>query len=457
MKPYLLFSCVGTHDPTNLEGAVYDGALMHIVRHYQPRHISVFLSEGMLQRARADDRYNKSLDALEAHFQEKGIDYHPEREWLSDESITRVWDFDAFVDRFEDYVQALLSRFPDHHLLLNISSGTPQMKSTLCLLAVDNRFSKRVTPVQVASPAKGPNPGSRAPGREDIETALMINEDNRDNVPSRCSEPMLRPFRRTAISKLLASFDYEAALAVAEADYYHQPVLCRLIEIMKLRRALQYKEAKERYDKLPPDSLSIKAFPTLKSDVSGVLEYTLVIDCYRRNKQLADMVFRLNPLMTVLAQRCLLVAFGYDIEKALRPPQQKLSSDWLRKFYPQLAEKAEQSIRLSESDKPLSLWILVELLRAAQALPGAQMANRIDAEDIRFIEDMETLNNKARNDVAHSMKPLTLEKYKQAARRDPDKTMDGLFKLMLKLYPETLTRDMFNIYATINEELQAML
>ena len=54
----VLFSGVGTTDPVR---GNRDGAMMHIMRHYRPDTVYLFLTSEMIELDRKDDRFSKSF------------------------------------------------------------------------------------------------------------------------------------------------------------------------------------------------------------------------------------------------------------------------------------------------------------------------------------------------------------------------------------------------------------
>ena len=69
----ILFSCMGTSDPVR---GYRDGPMLHIIRHYRPDRICVFLSD----EAAALDRCGKRLETVAAHIKRRWDGYAPEME-----------------------------------------------------------------------------------------------------------------------------------------------------------------------------------------------------------------------------------------------------------------------------------------------------------------------------------------------------------------------------------------
>ena len=57
----VLFSPIGTADPLTQLG---DGPMLHIVRHYRPERVVLFLSPKMAQLQEQDQRYTKAIELL---------------------------------------------------------------------------------------------------------------------------------------------------------------------------------------------------------------------------------------------------------------------------------------------------------------------------------------------------------------------------------------------------------
>ena len=125
----VLFTPVGGHDPI---ASYRDGAVLHICRVYRPEKVYLYLSHEMLERSRQDDRYRASLMKLQEHlhYQIKEI------KMIERDELTQVQLFDAFYTDFDQILRQIHAENPDCELLLNLSSGTPAMKSALNVISV---------------------------------------------------------------------------------------------------------------------------------------------------------------------------------------------------------------------------------------------------------------------------------------------------------------------------------
>lgn len=81
----LLFTCMGTSDPVR---GYHDGPMLHIIRHYRPELICVFLSG----EAAALDGCGARLDTVLSHIQNNWGGYAPELRVCAHRSMIRqIW------------------------------------------------------------------------------------------------------------------------------------------------------------------------------------------------------------------------------------------------------------------------------------------------------------------------------------------------------------------------------
>ena len=127
----VLFSPVSDRDPCSADRTfrnVYrDGALLHIVRHYRPHKVYLFLTKRFQNFEAKDQRYTKMLKHVMPEVEIQFL-YCPEE-------IQNVALFDQFDTPFAEYLQTIHQENPEDQLLVNVSSGTPQMQApwTACL------------------------------------------------------------------------------------------------------------------------------------------------------------------------------------------------------------------------------------------------------------------------------------------------------------------------------------
>ena len=195
----ILFSCLGSTDPVRGER---DGAMLHIARHYKPERILWYMTKEMRLIAEKDNRYVLSIEYLKKQCPGNAPEILPP---CCDE-LEDASDFDAFYDVFEEQLRSLSRKYPDAEILVNLSSGTPQMKTTLALLSSTLQFPIRAIQVKNFENRSGTTERTNAKTC-DLEYELELNEDAEPGAPNRCSEPKLmlvqRDKQRAQIASLL--------------------------------------------------------------------------------------------------------------------------------------------------------------------------------------------------------------------------------------------------------------
>ena len=199
----VLISAVGNTDPIR---NFHDGALVHIARVYRPDKIIVVFSEELIRKK---DDIEKVIRSIDSQYVPE-IVYH-EPIILNNE----VHIFDTMFDQFDAIIREYYTN--DDEFILNLSSGTPQIKSALFVL---NRLSEiNVKAVQVPSPEKKSNAGVRHDDSEDIDVLIDTNMDNKQDYVDRTIEDTSDKFKQGLMKKTLRDFikkyDYKASLEIA--------------------------------------------------------------------------------------------------------------------------------------------------------------------------------------------------------------------------------------------------
>ena len=83
----VLFSCIGTTDPVRGE---HDGPMLHILRHYQPDSVWLFLTPEIRALAEKDKRLEKTRDWIRGHWN----GYDPDFRYIYCD-VANVHDIDA--------------------------------------------------------------------------------------------------------------------------------------------------------------------------------------------------------------------------------------------------------------------------------------------------------------------------------------------------------------------------
>lgn len=228
-----LISCIGDTDPIRNR---HDGALLHLVRVFRPKKILLIYSERALSK---ETNILLALNSIDG--------YNPMIE-KSDEVIS---DSEVFIfDKMYEVLNGIISKYSkeDEDLILNLSSGTPQMKSALFTI---NRLKDiNVKAYQIVTPSHSSNEGIKHDNNLDIDYLISTNLDNRDDFEKRILEDKAEKFQQTLIKRtmkdLLNSFDYESLYNLSTGQHR----VMSKTKTRKLNSSLQDLTEAVKYQKL---------------------------------------------------------------------------------------------------------------------------------------------------------------------------------------------------------------
>lgn len=326
---YVLFSPIGGTDPIANER---DGSMLHICRKYHPECVMLYLSKEMSERHRKDNRYCDSLRRL-AELE----GFSPEIMVEERAELAEVQVYDTFFQEFRPLILELHSRFPDHQLILNIASGTPAMKNALYLLAAFLPFP--VLPVQTTTPVKAQNPRLEPHAEYDAALYWECNLDNEDYI-DRCQEcryeNLNAQLQKESIRAHLRSYDYAAALTVAESV---RPLLndraYGLIKAAKARVELNWRSIK-------PEWKTELGLSGCTQNRINLAEYLLWLKMKQQRKDLADFLRGLTPGLYELLKLAVEEKAGYPVS-AYCDSAGRFCRDWMTQD-----EKGQELLHLLE-------------------------------------------------------------------------------------------------------------
>lgn len=128
----VLLSFLGTTDPIRGER---DGAMLHILRHYRPEVVCLLFTPEVRKLAEADERYEKVFFHLKSHW-----DGYAPVVLEQDLSVSDVSDMDELDQPLHDVMNRLSREYADAEILVNITSGTPQMQMLLSQMVLELRY-----------------------------------------------------------------------------------------------------------------------------------------------------------------------------------------------------------------------------------------------------------------------------------------------------------------------------
>lgn len=382
----VLISAVGNTDPIR---NFHDGGLVHIARKYRPDKIIIVFSEELIRKKDDIEKVIRSIDSKYV----PEIVYH-EPIILNNE----VHIFDTMFEQFDAIIREYYTK--DDEFILNLSSGTPQIKSALFVL---NRLSEiNVKAVQVPSPENKSNAGVGHDDSEDIDVLIDTNMDNKQDYVDRTIEDTSDKFKQGLMKKTLRDFikkyDYKASLEIANQ-------LPDFPGLKDCRKKLQdIVDSLDRQD--VPQLLQKKKW---SEEQKKVLNAYLTIDLQKERGNFSEGLIRIKNLTEFILE------------------------DYIENRYPGFLDNY-----MNESEKNyLGIHDYKKIL---------QTKNRTLSDNIEPILKM----NKTRNKVAHRLDSIKAEDLKELG--PVLKTLKGLVKEQYQL-----TEKDFHFYKEFNKELLELL
>lgn len=448
--PKILFSTLGMTDPIKND---YDGPLLHIMRHYKPQKVYLFMTKRVCELADQNDRYR--VHAMELCKKES---YDCEIIELRYEEIDNPQQFDIFYPVFEKELIDIHNANPGCEILINLSSGTPQMKSACHLLALTTPFP--VIPIQVTTPNESENYGS---ANYDLETSWKNNLDNDPELGTNNRTQLVESdnlrylfLREAAISNINA-FNYSSALAIlaSVAEFVPEDVI-HLLMAAQHRKNMDLREAKKR-SRLANYDL----FPVKSGDAQELFEYLLLLDLQQNSGQLMDFVRGISPALSRLFE-CFLrekcqrqVKLDYCVNKRHEPDHYWLKRDKLAEKDPSLLCYYDLRFPNGFRDSDLSCSTLLPMIEF-DCRPGGRFPNEkvlLKAQYMRSVEE------KIRNPAAHNIVAVKEKQFMQLvgiSSASLVKDMQWMFKITYPQYFNTL-ENVWNSYNRMNEYIISRL
>ena len=435
---YVLFSPVSDRDPCsadrNYPDVYRDGALLHIVRHLKPRKVYLFLTQRFQEFEEKDHRYSHMLKHV---MPEVEIQFEK-----CPENIKNAALFDQFDEPFRNSLEIIHRDNPNAQVLVNVSSGTPQMQASLYLLTTTLTFPIRA--IQILSPTKDSNAGPDRYNpelaeqnlgedgkiiRKDHEGRTVTFHENRVRLVS-CLNAV-RAILVKNIAQLVENDDYVAAKNLYESseELFH-PRLEQLLRIAYAHLNLHTQEAQ----KLRDEGVHWKDFyePSicnLPQEAQKCYDYLLYLGTLVKRQAFNDYSRALSPALTTIMRMRLRQA-GYDILQFCKPDRNgviKLRNELIQQKEPRFLDYLNNQFRGSFRDGPLSA---VQMLYYMSYIKEGK---DIDL-DVDIFTQLRLAESTIRNFAAHEMKGITAEQIQDAT----DLFADGILNLLKGQYQKAV-------------------
>lgn len=432
---YVLFSPLGMTDPIS---NYHDGAMLHIARVYRPSRIYLYMSKEVLALSDKDDRYCRAIKQLgEQIGQPFSFDV------IKRPELSNVHLFDEFYDDFEKELRRIKEENPDAVILLNVSSGTPAMKSALHTIAA---MSDDHIPVQVSTPERRHNPRRDDVASYDFDAEWDCNCDNGTAPTVRTSvsknHNLVLKLRKEIICKHIDAFDYHAALAVAEGSTGMPEDALRLLRAacarVQLDRAGVDKEIKEK------DERNIFA-PVSSSDLRAIAESLMLLDIELKKHEYRSFILGFSPVFLDLLE-LLLEKDGQNIHSYCDGRILRVKK----------LESSEHGKKILDIlDNYFNNYYCDSMLSSAQLVPLVCELTKLDNNTKEAVSNLRTCESECRNLAAHEIVSVTEKTITDKCKIAPGRILDYLVSLAahIDIPKEKLDRS----YEKLNEFIKEAL
>ena len=431
----VLYSCIGTTDPVR---GLRDGGLMHIMRFYRPATVYLFLSAEIVERDQEDNRIDKIFSFVRGNWG----GYDPKLIRI-DTGIKDPSDMDALLDPMNSLLQRILRENPDSKVLLNLSSGTPQMQIILAQMAVDSRY--QTEGIQVKNPERKAGTTERTNSEKyTVDEALRLNKDELPGTEDRCRVPRMVAVRREAtrnqLHSLLSQRNYSA---IAQLENELPAVIAKLARHLDYRSRFLLKEAEREASEF--SEMELAAGPgDYPYPVYEMIEYFAMLKNLVHLKRYTDFMLRLNPFIVrfqeVLLGECLRPrglseADWFTVTDGIK----KLNPDGIKGTAPELLVYMQNDFQKAVEARPVSIRVMNVMLRYF----GVKDSVR------KLLGNCEKANKKLRNSAAHDLFTITNEEILRVCGSNAETLVCGLEKTLtdaLASYDDRNLQKRINIY-----------
>lgn len=443
MENYILFAPVGGTDPIAND---HDGAILHICRVYKPKKIYLYMSRDVIDNHKKDNRYVYCIEKL---YEMLGIDV--EINIISRDDLVDVQKFDIFYDDFESIIDKIAKENSDSTIILNISSGTPAMKSALTVIDILSKVS--TISIQVSHPSHSMS--KHIENRDDYMPELQwdCNEDNKEDFENRCcvykGDILLDKFKKEIIIKHLRAYDYCAALLVAqelksEVDKELIPLIKTTIARIQLNRSNFDKESKE---------LDYKIIP-LGGKERNILEYALWLQIKYKRNDYADFVRGVTPLIVDLFELYLQNACKIDLRKNYYSEKTRngIKIDTLDEKKLQQTEEGKKIIEVLNGAFNGKNGTGYEFGREIYSVTLYELIKEF-SNDNKVIKNCDKIRNfekNVRNIAAHEIVGIDDEWIKKHGGENTEGIFNSIKYIVEKVCP-AIDENMWNSYDELNE------
>lgn len=420
----VLFSPIGNTDPWSNER---DGAMLHIVRHYQPDKVVLFFTKSIWEGnhnipGRKEFDWEQIINQVSSNTSVE----------IKVENIQYEHDFDSYKDLFHLYIKNIRKLDSEIEILLNVTSGTPQMESTLCLEYISNPNNMQCIQVSTPEPANNIKRSFANPHHA-LEMLEKVNRNEKSEI-ARCKSINIISFRevmvRSQVKGLIDNYDYEGALNLisSQKSFRNGKVLRK--KLLKLTNQIKthgiFSELNDKYS-----SVALK-----KS-----LFHYLLLKMRHDRLDVAETLIRVKSIAEFILKNYIEMNWpNLIIEKDEKPYlNDKDNLSFIYKYQLHLEKRKKEA----DVSRILGLPAFIDMLHVLQ--PESPLL-----KEVKAVNDI----NGLRNSIAHNLETLNLDSNKNYKKIEL--SVEAIKNMLVISFSEIDNQD-FEYLKEKNEELKRLL
>lgn len=330
----------------------------------------------------------------------------------------------------------------DDEIILNLSSGTPQIISALFALNRINDYNTQA--IQVATPKKGANKEYKDLTDSEIDALIVENQDNSLDFVDRSIKDKSEKFSQALVKRhlrsLIASYDYQAA----EAIINRKEDTKSLSNIKKIRKKISDFSRVFKNQCLLSDILSLP----LDDSQKKALNYYLMIDVLKEREHIADVLIKAKSLAEFVIEETIKKDHEGLIVFDGIPPKLNPNFPDCEAILDDIDKKMKKSRGIEDTDERIfSVQSTLNLLSYLNILEFYNYDSQLQTA----INGIINLNSE-RNKVAHGLSEIDT---RLLSRKKLKQLSENLRLLLVDCLG--IDSSYFNYYDKQNEELIKML
>ncbi|MDO4862826.1 MAG: hypothetical protein Q4A05_01545, partial [Ruminococcus sp.] len=339
------------------------------------------------------------------------------------------------------------TEYPEAEILVNVSSGTPAMKSALQILAAATDLN--IKPLQVSTPNVRSNNPRPCNISEKWERNLDKSPDSPNRVEVSSNKNLLFEFNKKLLISLINSYDYHTAGMLADKM---KPFLslqfCDMLNAMILRYDLKTDEARK--------SFAACGHGELIKETNLAAEYYMLLDLKVRKKEYTDFLRAFTPLVLEAFYDMAKKSLNVDLTKYTKKENKyywaeyKLSGSKLDGKFGQQIKYHSKPRPMQEGSFPKKYVLSWHISNLAENLSRDEQLVERTIQIRKFEEDV-------RNLAAHTMTVFTEAEIVKETGTTPADMMKELLDYIKTYTTIPVNESSLSVYDDMNKILIELL